>query len=118
MLNHLKDRPTGYIRTKLDLTQHTLDKGQAAVDESSLFGKFVPVEKTVCSKVYSGTVNQNGCLEVETTSDSTSSTITKIAQLIEEAQTNSARTELAINRFVTSCGHCCGSGGYYSGYTL
>ena len=74
-------------------------KGQAAVDESSVSGESVPVEKTVRSKVYSGTVNQNGYLEVETTSDSTSSTITKIAQLIEEAQTSSTMTELVINRF-------------------
>ena len=74
-------------------------KGQAAVDESSVSGESVPVEKTVGSKVFSGTVNQNGYLEVETTSDSTSSTVTKIAQLIQEAQTGSAMTELAINRF-------------------
>ena len=73
--------------------------GRAAVDESSVSGESVPVEKTVGAKVYSGTVNQNGYLEVETTSDSTSSTVTKVAQLVQEAQTGSASTELAINRF-------------------
>ena len=74
-------------------------KGRAAVDESSVSGESVPVEKTVDSKVFSGTVNQNGYLEVETTSDSTSSTVSKVAQLVQEAQTGSARTEIAINRF-------------------
>ena len=74
-------------------------KGRAAVDESSVSGESVPVEKTVSSKVFSGTVNQNGYLEVETTSDSTSSTVSKVAQLVQEAQTSSARTEIAINRF-------------------
>ena len=73
--------------------------GQAAVDESSVSGESVPVEKTVGSNVFSGTVNQNGYLEVETTSDSTSSTVSKVAQLVQEAQTGSARTEIAINRF-------------------
>ena len=74
-------------------------RGRAAVDESSVSGESVPAEKTVGSKVCSGTVNQNGYLEVETTSDSTSSTVSKVAQLVQEAQTGSARTEIAINRF-------------------
>ena len=74
-------------------------KGRAAVDESSVSGESVPVEKSEGSKVFSGTVNQNGYLEVETTSDSTSSTVSKVAQLVQEAQTGSATTEVAINRF-------------------
>ncbi|XP_074626038.1 uncharacterized protein LOC141884211 [Acropora palmata] len=74
-------------------------KGKAAVDESSVSGESVPVEKTVGSKVFSGTVNQNGYLEVETTSDSTSSTVVKIAQLVQEAKTGSASTELCVNQF-------------------
>ncbi|PFX26244.1 cadmium/zinc-transporting ATPase HMA2-like [Stylophora pistillata] len=74
-------------------------KGRAAVDESSVSGESVPVEKTVGSKVFSGTVNQNGYLEVKTTSDASSSTVSRVAQLVQEAQTSSARTEVAINRF-------------------
>ncbi|KAL9988539.1 hypothetical protein ACROYT_G002996 [Oculina patagonica] len=74
-------------------------KGRAAVDESSVSGESVPVEKTVGSKVFSGTVNQNGYLEVETTSDSTTSTVSKVAQLVQEAQTGSARIEEVINTF-------------------
>ena len=72
--------------------------GQAIVDESSVSGESVPAEKTVGSKVLSGSVNQNGYLEVETTSDSTSSTVSKVTQLVQEAQTGSSRTEIAINR--------------------
>ena len=73
-------------------------KGLTTVDESSVSGESVPVEKTVGSKVFSGTVNQNGYLEVETTSDPTSSTASKVAQLVQKAQASSARTEIAINR--------------------
>ena len=72
--------------------------GQAIVDESTVSGEAVPAEKTVGSKVLSGTVNQNGYLEVKTTSNSTSSTVSKVAQLVQEAQTGSSRTEIAINR--------------------
>ena len=73
--------------------------GRASVDESSITGESVPIEKTVNSKVFSGTVNQNGYLEVETTSDFSSSTVSKVAQLVQEAQTSSSRTEEWINRF-------------------
>ena len=74
-------------------------KGRAAVDESSVSGESVPVEKSEGSKVFSGTVNQNGYLEVKTTSDSTTSTVAKVAQLVQEAQTGSARIEVVINTF-------------------
>ena len=74
-------------------------KGRAAVDESSVSGESVPVEKSEGSKVFSGTVNQNGYLEVRTTSDSTTSTVSKVAQLVQEAQSGSARIEVVINRF-------------------
>ena len=74
-------------------------KGRAAVDESSVSGESVPVEKSEGSKVFSGTVNQNGYLEVKTTSDSTTSTVSKVAQLVQEAQAGSARIEVLINAF-------------------
>jgi len=74
-------------------------KGRAAVDESSVSGESVPVEKSEGSKVFSGTVNQNGYLEVKTTSDSTTSTVSKLAQLVQEAQAGSARIEVVINTF-------------------
>ncbi|XP_031562992.1 cadmium/zinc-transporting ATPase HMA3-like [Actinia tenebrosa] len=74
-------------------------KGKAAVDESSITGESLPVEKTAFSKVYSGTVNQNGYIEVETTSDSSTSTVSKVAQMVQEAQSSSSKTEATINRF-------------------
>ena len=74
-------------------------KGRAAVDESSISGESVPVEKTVDSEVYSGTVNQNGYLEVKTTSDASTSTVSKVAEMVQEAQASSTQTEMIINRF-------------------
>lgn len=74
-------------------------KGRASVDESSITGESLPVEKTVLSKVFSGTVNQNGYIEIETTADSTSSTVSKVAQMVQEAQSSSTETEAIINRF-------------------
>ena len=63
-------------------------KGSASVDESSISGEGAPVEKTLKSQAYSGTVIQHGYLELETTSSAASSTISKIAALVQDAQLN------------------------------
>ena len=39
-------------------------KGQAAVDESSITGEAIPIEKGEGDKTHSGTIVQNGYLEV------------------------------------------------------
>ena len=74
-------------------------KGVASVDESSISGEATPVEKILDSSAYSGTVIQNGYLEIETTSSSTSSTISKIAAMVEDAQINVSPTEIMVNKF-------------------
>ena len=74
-------------------------KGVASVDESSISGEATPVEKVFESPAYSGTVIQNGYLEIETTSSSTSSTISKISAMVEDAQMNVSPTEIMVNKF-------------------
>ena len=74
-------------------------KGVASVDESSISGEATPVEKILESPAYSGTVIQNGYLEIETTSSSTSSTISKISAMVEDAQMNVSPTEIMVNKF-------------------
>lgn len=74
-------------------------KGVASVDESSISGEATPVEKILESPAYSGTVIQNGYLEIETTSSSTSSTISKISAMVEDAQMNVSPTEMLVNKF-------------------
>ena len=76
-------------------------KGSASVDESSISGEAAPVEKILKSQAYSGTVVQHGYLELETTSSSTSSTISKIVALVQDAQLNASPTEIMMNKFAS-----------------
>lgn len=76
-------------------------KGSASVDESSISGEAAPVEKTLKSQAYSGTVIQHGYLELETTTSAASSTISKIAILVQDAQLNVSPTEIMMNTFAS-----------------
>lgn len=74
-------------------------EGIAAVDESSITGEAVPVNKETDSNVFSGTIIQSGYLKIETTSDHKSSTISRVSDYIEEAKAASSNTEDVLNRF-------------------
>ena len=55
--------------------------GQSAVDESMLTGESLPVEKAEGARVYAGTVNQNGQLELRVNAIGEA---TALAQIIAE----------------------------------
>ncbi|XP_057294920.1 probable cadmium-transporting ATPase [Hydractinia symbiolongicarpus] len=74
-------------------------KGKAAVDESSITGESIPVMKVIGNLVFSGTIIQSGYLKVKTTSDYSTSTVARVAELVEEAQTRTSRTEEILNKF-------------------
>jgi Cd2+/Zn2+-exporting ATPase len=73
--------------------------GDSSVDESPVTGESVPVDKTAGSNVYAGTLNQYGALEVRTTRDAASSTISRIVELVEQAQATRAPSERLVDRF-------------------
>ncbi len=61
-------------------------KGTSLVNESSLTGEARGVPKAPGARVFAGTVNADGYLEVEATAESADSTVAKLADLIEQAQ--------------------------------
>nr|ATG71103.1 P-Type ATPase [Callitropsis vietnamensis] len=60
--------------------------GISAVDESMLTGEPLPVRKECGLTVYAGTVNWEGPIRIEVASSGAMSTISKILQMVEEAQ--------------------------------
>lgn len=67
--------------------------GQSSVDESSLTGESVPVSKKDGSLLFSGTMNQSGSLEYEVTKCEAESTLSKIIAMVENAQSQKARSQ-------------------------
>jgi Zn2+/Cd2+-exporting ATPase len=73
--------------------------GASTVDQSPVTGESVPVYKEAGNEVFSGTINGSGALEIRVTKLASESTLSKIIQLVEEAQQEAAPTQRLIDRF-------------------
>lgn len=61
-------------------------EGHSYIDESMITGEPVPVEKVVGQQVVGGTVNQNGTLNIRATAVGSSSVLSQIIRMVEQAQ--------------------------------
>ncbi|MEO5989717.1 MAG: heavy metal translocating P-type ATPase [Candidatus Eisenbacteria bacterium] len=67
--------------------------GASLIDQSSLTGESVPVEKNVNDMVFAGTLNQQGALEITATRAAGDTALARIVQLVEQAQAQKSKTE-------------------------
>ncbi|MEW6004949.1 MAG: cation-translocating P-type ATPase [Stygiobacter sp.] len=65
-------------------------KGNSSVDQSSITGESLPVEKMEGLSVFAGTINQTGVLEVKPTKIGKDTTFGKIIEIIENAEKSKA----------------------------
>jgi Cd2+/Zn2+-exporting ATPase len=72
--------------------------GESSVDQSSITGESLPVAKEVGSKVFAGTINKNGSLEIGVTKLARDSTIARLIRMVEEAHSEKAETQRFIDR--------------------
>ncbi|MGA2971191.1 MAG: heavy metal translocating P-type ATPase [Candidatus Bathyarchaeia archaeon] len=73
--------------------------GNAAVDQSSITGESLPVEKTFGSSVLSGTICQNGALYVKATKVGEDTKFAHIIRLVRQAQGSKARIQRVAERY-------------------
>jgi Cd2+/Zn2+-exporting ATPase len=75
--------------------------GASEVDQSPITGESAPVRKELGSKVFAGTYNRQGVLEIKVTREAGDSTLSRIVSLVEEAQGKRAATQTFIDRFAS-----------------
>jgi Cd2+/Zn2+-exporting ATPase len=73
--------------------------GHSSVDQAPITGESLPVSKKVGDSVFTGTINQEGRLEVKAQKEAKDSTLAKIVELVESAEDEKAETERFIDRF-------------------
>lgn len=72
--------------------------GRTFVDESSVTGEAMPVEKLVGSRVFAGTINQRGTLDVRTERVGTHTVFGRIVTAVEEAEASRAPVQRLADR--------------------
>lgn len=90
-------------------------KGESSVDQAPITGESIPVDKRAVPdakqaaqdpdrldavhRVFAGTINQSGALEVQVTRLSTESTLSRVVRMVNEAETQKSPTQLFTDRF-------------------
>ncbi|XP_009397553.2 cadmium/zinc-transporting ATPase HMA2-like [Musa acuminata AAA Group] len=73
--------------------------GASTVDESSLTGEFMPVDKEIGSNVWSGTTVLTGFIKVVTMAAAEDSAVARMVKLVEDAQNRRSNMEEFIEQF-------------------
>jgi Cd2+/Zn2+-exporting ATPase len=77
----------------------TVVNGESAVNQAPITGESVPVDKVAGDEVYAGSINEQGYLEVEVTSEAGDDTLSRVIELVEDAQANKTEREQFVERF-------------------
>lgn len=76
----------------------TVLSGGSEVDQATVTGEPLPVDKTAGDEVFAGTVNGTGALRIRVDRRAADSVVARIAVLVEEASRTKARTQLFIEK--------------------
>lgn len=79
----------------------TIIIGSSTIDQSSITGESMPVDKKSGDRVFAGTINLTGYLEIRCEKISSDTTFAKIIHLVEEAEASKAPIQKISDRMAT-----------------
>jgi len=77
----------------------TVITGEGSINEASITGESIPVAKEQGSKVFAGTILDNGTIQIVADRVGEDTTFGKIIELVEDAQDSKSEAERFIDRF-------------------
>ena len=76
-----------------------ISNGNSGVDQASVTGESMPVDKVPGDQVFASTVNGEGALEVKVTRLAKDSTLSRVMKMVEEAQAQKSPTQQTVEKF-------------------
>jgi len=73
--------------------------GNSGIDQSSVTGESLPVDKVPGDQVFASTVNGEGALDVKVTRLAKDSTLARVMKMVEEAQSQKSPTQQTVEKF-------------------
>lgn len=77
----------------------TIRLGTSGVDQASVTGESLPVDKAPGDMVFAGTLNGEGALEVSVTRLAKDSTLSRVMKMVEQAQAQKSPTQQTVEKF-------------------
>ncbi len=77
----------------------TITMGETAIDEAAVTGESMPRHKEVGDSVFAGSINTDGLIRLEVTQAAENNMISRILQMVEDAEASKAPTARFIDRF-------------------
>jgi len=82
-------------------TDGIITEGETSINQATLTGESLPVDKSVDDKVYSGTINLYGSFKMKTTKVSKDSSLQKLIRLVESSSPETAKIVRTADKWAT-----------------
>lgn len=76
-----------------------VSKGETTVNQAPITGESIPVAKRPGDEVFAGTINEDGAIEIVTSTPAADSTLARITRLVTEAQRKRSQAEQWVETF-------------------